>query len=168
MKSWISLASHLFAGATSFVTLSVVPVIAYGTVALTNTWQSGVEGDPSSVLAVPVLSALGAAFFSIAVAPALSTVAHKWTQRFGWNAAMFPGLLACAATVALSLGNAVLGLHWSAALIIGGGLGLGVAFSAYWLPLRWAQRRLPEVDAKCGQVRGRLSPKAKPRPISLS
>ncbi len=168
MKPWISRSSHLCAGLTSFATLSVVPVVAYGAAALIHGWQSGAWGDPASVLAVPVLSGLGAGVFSVVIAPLLSVVAQKWTRRFGWNSAMFPLLLACASTFALALGNGVLGWHWSPSLVVGGGLVAGAAFSTYWLPLRWAQTKFARLGAKCEELRDHHQPKRKSIPIRLS
>ncbi|BCM89949.1 hypothetical protein IAD21_01800 [Abditibacteriota bacterium] len=167
MKPWIARSSSLCAGLSSFVTLSVVPVVAYGTVALINAWQSGVWGDPASLLAVPVLSGLGAGVFSIAVAPLLSVVAQKWTRRFGWNSAMFPLLLGCASIFALALGNALMGWHWSPSIVMGGGVATGAAFSTYWFPLRWAQTRFARIGAKCEELRGRSERKGRSIPISL-
>ena len=166
MKRWISFSSHLLAGAASFLTLSVAPVVAYGAVALTRSWQSGVAGDVSSIAVVPLLSALGAGVFSVAVAPLLSLVARDCTRRFGWNVAMFPLLLSCFATLALSLANGLMGWHWSPMLVLGGGAAAGAAFSAYWMPLCWAQRALARLDTKGRELRERT--KRRPIPISLS
>lgn len=166
MKRWISFSSHLLACATSFLTLSVAPVVAYGAIALTRSWQSGTEGDAASVVVVPLLSALGAGVFSVAVAPLLSLAASHCTRRFGWNRAMFPLLLSCFATIALSLANGLLGWHWSPALVVGGGAAVGAAFSAYWVPLCWAQKRLIHLDTKGKELRERYG--HKPVPISFS
>ena len=168
MKRWISVCSHGLAAFGSFVTLSVAPVVLYGTVALARGWQHSEFGDASSLVTVPLLSAIGAGAFSVVAAPLLAMVAQKLTRRFGWNALMFPLLLSCAGTVALSLASGLFGLHLSSLTMMGGGLGLGAAFSSYWLPLRWAQRVLPRLDAKGARFRGRLEAGGAPRPISLS
>lgn len=168
MKTWISVLSHGFAAISSFVSLSLAPVLVYGAVALARGWSFGNAGDLSSVVAVPLLSALGAGAFSLLVAPALSVVGQKITRRFGWNQRMFPLLLSCAATVALSVANAVCGWHWSAPLVVGGGLIVGAALNCYWLPLHFALRVLPRLDAKCGGWRARLENRRAPQTVSLS
>ena len=165
MKRWISFSSHLLAGAASFLTLSVAPVVVYGAVALTRSWQSGAAGDVSSIAVVPLLSALGAGAFSVAVAPLLSLVARDCTRRFGWNLAMFPLLLGCFATFALSLANGLLGWQWSPSLVLGGGAAVGAAFAAYWVPLCWAQRCLSRLDAKGRELRERHG--RRPLPVSF-
>ncbi|MDB5243560.1 MAG: hypothetical protein JWP57_4185, partial [Spirosoma sp.] len=168
MKRWISFSSHLFAGVTSFVALMVAPVVAYGAVALARGWQSGDAGDPSSIFVLPLLSGLGAGLFSAVAAPMLSVLAQKCTRRFGWSGVMFPALLACGATFALALGNSLLGWQWAPALVIGGGVALGAAFSAYWVPLRWAQKVLAGLDAKTIALRERCQHQFKPLSVPAS
>ncbi len=167
MKRWISVCSHAVAVLSSFVTLSLTPVLVYGTVALARGWEKSEFGDASSVLAVPLLSAIGAGAFAFVAAPLLSLVAQNWTRRFGWNEWMSPLLLACAGTVALSLVSGAFGLGLSSATMLGGGLALGAAFGSYWFPLRWAMRALPRLDGKGARLRGQVEVAA-PRRVSLS
>lgn len=159
MKRWISVTSHLFAFGTSFVTLSVVPIVVYGAIALERAWETASDLDSASVsmVAVPVLSALAAATFSATVAPLLSLAGQKITRRFSWNGLMFPLLVACAATVGFSLANALCALGWSSLAVIGAGAATGAALNAYWAPLGWAQRALPRLDEKCGRLRDRFT-----------
>ncbi len=81
---------------------------------------------------------------------------------------MFPLLLACFGTVALSIASGAFGLKLSSSVVLGAGLALGAAFSSYWFPLRWMQKMLPRFDARCGEMRTRLGNRTGAQPVSLS